>query len=408
MSDARQERGKVIANDRRVRKVTDTKWSVPSQTAEKTAYIVDLEAGSCACPDYETRGGKCKHLWAVEFVQARVVEADGSTTVVQALTVKRATYKQNWPQYNAAQCEEKEHVQRLLRGLCDGIVQPPRETKRGRPRLPLADVVYGATMKVYTTLSGRRATTDIRECETKGLVDHAPSYNSIFNYMEDTSLTPLLKVLVEESAMPLKAVESNFAVDATGFATSVYARWYDHKYGREMKRQTWVKAHAMVGTKTNVVTSIEVTDGSANDCPEFAGLVAATVKRFDVREVSADKAYLAHANLAAVEKVGAVPYIPFKSNSQGDGSEAWRKMWALFTLHRDEFLPHYHMRSNSESTFSMIKRKFGGSVRSKLQPAQFNEVLCKVLCHNLAVLVHETRELGISPSFWAPAAGGAA
>ena len=61
-----------------------------------------------------------------------------------------------------------------------------------------------------------------------------------------------------------------------------------------------------------------------------------------------------------------------------------------------------------ERTFSMIKRKFGGAVRSKLQPAQFNEVLCKVLCHNLAVLVHETRELGISPSFWAPSAGGAA
>ncbi len=42
------------------------------------------------------------------------------------------------------------------------------EQTGGRPRLPLADVVYGATMKVYTTMSGRRATTEIRECETKG------------------------------------------------------------------------------------------------------------------------------------------------------------------------------------------------------------------------------------------------
>lgn len=47
----------------------------------------------------------------------------------------------------------------------------------------------------------------------------------------------------------------------------------------------------------------------------------------------------------------------------------------------------------------MMKRKFGVSVRSKLPTAQFNEVLCKVLCHNLAVLVHERRELGIEPVF---------
>jgi hypothetical protein len=30
-----------------------------------------------------------------------------------------------------------------------------------------------------------------------------------------------------------------------------------------------------------------------------------------------------------------------------------------------------------------------------------NETLCKVLCHNLVVLIHETRELGIDTTFWA-------
>jgi hypothetical protein len=31
-----------------------------------------------------------------------------------------------------------------------------------------------------------------------------------------------------------------------------------------------------------------------------------------------------------------------------------------------------------------------------------NETLCKVLCHNLVVLIHETYELGIDPVFWKP------
>jgi transposase len=80
-------------------------------------------------------------------------------------------------------------------------------------------------------------------------------------------------------------------------------------------------------------------------------------------EVSADKAYLGNENLIAIESVGAMPYVPFKSNSREKGSPAWRRMWALFLYTQDEFLAHYHKRSDVESTFSAIKRKFGGAVR---------------------------------------------
>jgi hypothetical protein len=49
----------------------------------------------------------------------------------------------------------------------------------------------------------------------------------------------------------------------------------------------------------------------------------------------------------------------------------------------------------------MIKRKFGGSLRSKSDVAMTSEVLAKLLCHNLVVLIHEMYELGIDPGFWA-------
>ena len=65
-----------------------------------------------------------------------------------------------------------------------------------------------------------------------------------------------------------------------------------------------------------------------------------------------------------------------------------------------KFLQHYHKRSNIESTFSMLKRKFGDSIRSKTDTAMVNETLCKVLCHNLVVLIHEMQELGIEAMFW--------
>jgi len=380
----------------RFRHVAADAFYVPSSTGTG-GYVADLAADSCTCPAYEETGTRCKHLWAASFFRDGAPAALPAEPVVSE--VSRFTYPQNWPAYNHAQCEEKKRVQLLLRSLCDGI----EETKQGmgRPRMPLRDTVYAAVMKVYGTMSGRRSTTDIEACESAGHLDNAPAYNTVFKYLGQPGLTPLLKRLVDESARPLTAIEKNFAADSTGFATQTYVRWHDFRHGEDRRVQRWVKAHAMVGTLTNIVTAVEVTEGSVNDSPMFTGLVERTAANgFDMREVSADKAYLSHANLAVVEGVGAKPFIPFKTNSAKSGSDAWERMYHLYSLHQEDFLKHYHKRSNVESTFSAIKRKFGAGVRSKIPVAQFNEVILKCLCHNLSMLVHSIHELKVEPQFW--------
>jgi transposase len=329
------------------------------------------------------------------------VAADGSTTVTETVKVTRKTYAQDWPAYNRAQCEEKDMVQQLLHALCDGIQEPPR-TGPGRKPLALADAVYGMTMKTYTTVSGRRATCDIEASGKKGHLTRVPRYNTTFDYFGKPEMAPLLTALVEESARPLAAIESQFAADSTGFSTSVYRRWYDAKYGHEMKEHAWIKCHVMIGTVTNVITAVTITGTEGRDSADvrqFPDLVASTADNFAMKEVSADKAYLSNANLKVVEGVGAVPYIPFKSNSKAAGSAAWRRMWGMFMYRQDEFLAAYHRRSNVEASFGAIKAKFGGSVRSKNPVAQVNEVLCKCLCFNLSMLVHAMRELGVEPEF---------
>ena len=112
--------------------------------------------------------------------------------------------------------------------------------------------------------------------------------NSIFNSFEDARLTPILRSLIERSSLPMKAVETNFAVDSTGFSTCRYVRWYDAKYGREMEQREWIKAHAMCGVTTNIITSVEITSGYGADYNQFAPLVEATARHFNMYEVSAD------------------------------------------------------------------------------------------------------------------------
>jgi hypothetical protein len=78
----------------------------------------------------------------------------------------------------------------------------------------------------------------------------------------------------------------------------------------------------------------------------------------------------------------------------------WRQMFHLYSYNSERFMQSYHKRSNVESTFSMIKAKFGDSLRSKTKTAQINEALCKVLCHNICCLIQSIFELGIEPTFW--------
>ena len=75
-------------------------------------------------------------------------------------------------------------------------------------------------------------------------------------------------------------------------------------------------------------------------------------------------------------------------------------MYHFYALNRAEFLQHYHKRSNIETTFHMIKSKFG----QRLTPtAQINGALCKVLCHNLCVVIQSVHELVIETNFEAAA-----
>lgn len=407
MMETRAVRGLEIASQSQ-RQITysGTFWTVPSQSSAKS-YAVTIDPPFCTCPDFKETALKCKHVFAVEYHIAK----ESGAQLPEVIPQKRKTYRQEWHEYNLAQTNEKAHFQTLLYALCQNIEEPPQVM--GRPRAPFSDVVFAACMKIYGGMSGRRSQSDVRDSLQRGHLSKQVHYNTLSKYLEKEELTPLLKQLIVESSLPLKSVETDFAVDSSGFSTGLYQKWVQAKWGaggpsdiekRELSvnKKDWVKVHAMTGVRTNVVTSVEVTHAHAHDSPYFKSLVETTAQNFKLGNVSADKGYSSETNMHLVLVHGGQPYIAFRKNATAANRRSgsvWKRLFLEYQINQDYFMERYHKRSNVETTFSMIKRKFGERLRNKTETAQINEVLCKVLCHNLCVLVQSMYELGVEVDF---------
>jgi transposase len=397
----REQRGLAIAALCKIDK-TNGVWTVPSQSGTGQ-YMVHHHGDKChcTCPDFEIRQQKCKHIYAVEYTIEREVTSNGRETLTRTMTiVEKVSYKQNWPAYNEAQSHEKERFQTLLHDLCSQIPEPNRDRIRGRRPHPIKDCIFSMAFKVYSLFSARRFSTDLREAHERGYIASAIPGLKLAIFFENSDFTPILKQLIAESARPLRAVERDFAIDSSGFSSNRFERWFDHKYGVTRQKCMWVKTHIACGVKTNIITAVRILDKDAADCPQFVPLVKDTAQNFTIGEVSADKAYSSLENFEEVADMGGTAFITFKETATGGIGGMFEKMFHYFQYRREEFLQHYHKRSNVESTFSALKRKFGDSVKSKTDVAMTNEVLCKILCHNICCVIQEQVELGIEPVFW--------
>jgi len=327
----RESKALAIATHTQLVRNPNNTWIVPSQSGPKT-YTVnpDSESPFCDCPGFEFRRLRCKHVMAVEIVLKREIVTDGNTqTVTETVTVKQK-YTQDWQSYNAAQQTEKSHFLAFLYQLCSKVEEPIQTM--GRPRLPLKDVLFAVTFKTYSMMSARRFASDMRDALAKGYVSKAPSFNSVFDYLQMGTLTPYLKQLIAESARPLQSIEESFAVDSSGFSTTNYVRWFDVKYGNNEDWHDWLKMHLYLLRQTHIVASVEMSGATANDSPYYKPLIEQTAKAgFKMQEVSADKAYISMKNLQTTIDHGAIPFIPFKSTTQPDrGTDVWSKMFFYY------------------------------------------------------------------------------
>ena len=395
-------RGLAIAASGRIKQVKDG-YSVPSDT-RNVRYLVNLEAEPyCSCDYFDETGQTCKHIYAVQIALGFSDGIADADMAEKAAALQR--FPRDWAAYNNAQTHEWPTFLRLLHSLCRTAEEPPQTA--GRRRMPLAAVIMGLGIKVYLGKSARTSISATRQAFSDVRLGALPSFPTLIRYLGNPTLTPVLEYLIQLSALPLAGVEVDFAADSTGLTSNAKYRWQEHKYGKAVPSAKWTKLHVMCGVLTNIVTVAIATANPSGDAAQLPSLVDVTNQHFRMREVSADKAYSSKRNLHAIDGAGAVAYIPFGSRARArpknmnskDYDPLWEKTYHRVAANRDEFNRHYHKRSNVETTFSMIDAKFGKTLKAKTPVAQVNEVLLKVLCHNLCVLAKAMYTLGIEPEF---------
>ena len=267
----------------------------------------------------------------------------------------------------------------------------------GRPKATLSDLIFASGLKLYTNTSGRVLNSDLKLFESLGLIKKAPGANTINDFLNCETTSDLLLTALQITAIPLQLIDREMiAMDSSGFGSYQYERWMKVRFkkgkdGKLLKNlwRNYVKAHITSGIVTHAVYSCVITPGNYSDDRQVPELLKQLMYNAQPRMIAGDKAYSSYRTLQIIKKLGAIPIIPFKKNAnpQEKSPDIWKLAYNYFTNHRKEFDYHYRQRPQVEATFSIVKRKFGEFLRCKKFESQRNELLMKLICHNICCLI---------------------
>ncbi|MEW6593222.1 MAG: transposase [Candidatus Hadarchaeota archaeon] len=316
---------------------------------------------------------------------------------------KRKRYPRDEPLYNLIQENEVMLFFRYL-PLAAWWVAGDKSlwTGMGRPPKNLYDIIVCLAVRKYFNFSLRRGMGLLRLFRALGVIDaKIPCFKTLDNYQRDRRIEPYLDELVKLVTDPLKCIEHFFATDTTGTATTCYSSWFDIRTRKEGNKRDHIMAHVTVGTRLKAAVALDArTDRGAHN-EVLREHIKEVAKSFEVREWSADRAYLSRDNCNAVAAVGAEPWIKLKSNTTAKtkGSPPWRRMVQEFRRNPEVAERKYHRRSAVESAISAKKRKFGSFVRAREDASKENEETLSWLGYNFSVLCRGVHEFGLKPGF---------
>ena len=316
--------------------------------------------------------------------------------------MKKKRYPRNESLYNLAQTNELfvflDYLPKLVMRAVKGKTLWKGE---GRPPKELFDIMVALSIQRYTCMSTRRSIGMIYAlCSFGRIPIEMLSWRTLCRYRNKEFVKKFLDNMIEETSSPLKLLEKDFSTDMTGARTSCYSSWFSLRTKKRIRHRDHISSHVTTSRILNSAVAVDVNVNKGKDSFYLREHIERVKNNFLINDWSGDSAYLSRANCKAVSSAGGKPWFRLKKNTRDKayGSIAWKKM-VIALRTSEEAQRSYHKRSNSESTNSGKKRKFGDFVRSKHDAARENEEHLGWITYNFTVLSRAKYEHGIVPKF---------
>lgn len=275
--------------------------------------------------------------------------------------------------------------------------------KRGRPQIPVGDLVIALCLATYFNRPSRKAISGPGvEKLTVFSSERAPKPITLRLAMKSARLTRALVLAIETVSNAVRKLETHFAVDSSYFKTpnSMIHVQRRGKGVMVLEKIRNAKLHIAVGLKTLMIVAADVSDDDAHDSPFFVKLLDQFNRRFQIDRVLADAAYDFPANYEAVHACGGEAYFDQKSNTKLSGLPHHDEMVRMKKDDYDTYEDRYRFRSLVECANSSIKRTIKRAIRARLEESRYNELLLVCLVYNLLRLMEARIQFGIDIS-WA-------
>lgn len=267
----------------------------------------------------------------------------------------------NWSAYTEAQVYEIINVLNMIKNIVDeAVCYVPVDVRPGRQFKSLSDKAKAILVQQYFQTSNR-VTAGLMRLFRKNLgIEESVYYKDIERAYDNPDVQLIIQKALELTNDVLKDKEKDFSIDGTGLETSIKQN-YEMDKDDEKSKKSWEKAIWITGNEYKLITAMEIADGTDNECPYLIPLLDDTMRIYEELNIFAgDPAYLSRENCNAIKSYGGIPRIYPKKNSsiKSRSSKPWKEMLLEFVNNTQGWLREYHIRSISESNFSVLKRIF--------------------------------------------------
>lgn len=370
-------------------------WHKPS-----SPVLVSWESDRLACRNCSGRShlDPCGHILAVMIWLQE--ERQRARTPARRLEA----HERNWRAINQYRKTAKYLFPRILSGALLTVSNAAApQARRGRRRKPLRSMLFATLMRTAMDEDLGDAHSTLQEPRYQRYNPHGSYMNAPSRLLNQPWLEPILHELLMATAQPVQHIETEFAIDGTGFSCNTFSPVLEAKNGIQRRRQhEFYMAIQVTGTATNIVPAVSIFKGFTAEGRHLLPLYERVRKRFPrIAKWTADAAYHSRANYLPQDRDGVETWIVSPSNRRGTakGSPAYRAKTRMFTMDPANFFRSYAGHQNVEATNHMVQARLGWVLRSRNHTARINETLCKYIVHNLHVLLQENARSGLIPKF---------